>query len=315
MSGQHRRAQRPINYTRRRLLVLGVAAGVTAGIGAAIGPVEQLAHDAEGLYNQWTGNCQAPSGQLGCTPRGTNVSGSFMSSYRRRRVHYTVGYPTGHGPGSTLPLVFMLHGFGGSNGSVGGYSPAQAASMSIGLPSGAPLAIVTMDGGQGYWHPHPGDDPMGMIVHEMIPMLRRWGLGRGRDAIGAMGISMGGYGAIALAENYPTLFRAVAAISPAIFVTYEHVHYVNPGAYVNAADFARYDAVTHTAALSRTPLRVASGDRYPFHPWVEDFERALPEHSPATFLYPPGEHNEDFFGPQIAPSVTFLAEHLHIETE
>jgi len=306
----HRRAQKQVNYTRRRVLVVGAATGVAVGVSTVIRPLESAAHFADGLYNEWAGNCQSLSGELGCTPHGTNVSGSFISRFRRRRVNYTVGYPDGHGPGSRLPLVFMLHGFGGANGSVGGYSPAQAASMSTGLTGGRPLAIVTMDGGQGYWHPHPADDPMGMIVHEMIPMLRRWGLGRGPDAIGAMGISMGGYGAIALAENYPTLFRAVAAISPAIFVSYEHVHYVNPGAYVNAADFARYDAVTHTSSLAATPLRVASGDHDPFHPWVEDFQRALPTHSPATFLYPPGGHDEDFFGPQVSPSVAFLAERL-----
>ena len=35
-----------------------------------------------------------------------------------------------------------------------------------------------------------------------------------------MGISMGGYGAIVVAERYPALVRAVAAISPAIWTTY-----------------------------------------------------------------------------------------------
>ena len=78
------------------------------------------------------------------------------------------------------------------------------------------MAMVTVDGGTGYWNPHPGDDPMAMVVHELLPMCRRFGLGQGSKPVGTMGISMGGYGALLLAEKYPALFSAVAAISPAI---------------------------------------------------------------------------------------------------
>jgi S-formylglutathione hydrolase FrmB len=35
-----------------------------------------------------------------------------------------------------------------------------------------------------------------------------------------MGISMGGYGALAIAERYPRQVSAVAAISPAIWTSY-----------------------------------------------------------------------------------------------
>ena len=116
---------------------------------------------------------------------------------------------------------------------------------------------------------------MGMVMNELIPRMQRRGLGVRARQIGVMGISMGGYGAIAFAEHYPTHFSVVAAISPAIFVTYEHVKYVNPGAYWSAHDFARYDAVTHAASLRQIPLRVASGLSDPFHPWVQDFESKL----------------------------------------
>ena len=60
----------------------------------------------------------------------------------------------------------------------------------------------------------------------------------------------------------------MAAISPAIWTSYEQAQAVNPGAYASAADFAADDAVTHTAALSGTPVRVASGNDDPFHPGV-----------------------------------------------
>lgn len=42
--------------------------------------------------------------------------------------------------------------------------------------------------------------------------------------IGLMGISMGGYGALAIAERSPAKFRAVAAISPAVWTSYDPFH-------------------------------------------------------------------------------------------
>lgn len=70
------------------------------------------------------------------------------------------------------------------------------------------MALVTVDGGTGYWHAHPGNDLMRMLVDEVIPR------------IGVMGISMGGYGALLLAEKHPGLVSAVAAISAAIWTSY-----------------------------------------------------------------------------------------------
>ena len=247
--------------------------------------------------------------EYGLAAGSLDVSGSFYSRYRRTQVGYTIGYPTGHGTGSVLPLIVMLHGFGGNHtDALSGMTPARAVSLYVNGEPLTPMALVTVDGGGGYWHPHPGDDPMDMVVHELIPMLQARGLGVPPHRIAAMGISMGGYGAIAFAENYPHVFRAVAAISPAIFTTYAWVHYVNPGAYWSASDFARYDAITHTAALRGIPLRIASGTEDPFHPWVEELVSALPPG--AIVRFPPGGHTGSFFLSQEPPSLAFLSSHL-----
>jgi len=176
-----------------------------------------------------------------------------------------------------LPLVVMLHGFGANHTSaVVGMTPAQAVALHIGHEPLAPMAMVTVDGGGGYWNPHPGDDPMAMVIEELIPLCQRLGLGRPPQRIGTMGISMGGYGAILFAEKYPHLIAAVAAISPAIWTSYAQARGANAGAYASVADFAADDAVTHTGALAGIPVRVASGDSDPFHPGVETRARALP---------------------------------------
>jgi pimeloyl-ACP methyl ester carboxylesterase len=123
-----------------------------------------------------------------------------------------------------------------------------------------------------------------------------------------MGISMGGYGALLLAERYPHVVSAVAAISPAVWTTYAQARAANASAYASAADFAADDAVTHAGALNGIPVRVASGDSDPFHPGVESLARALPPGSIVDFS--PGCHTGAFFTAQEPPSLSFLAQHL-----
>ena len=174
-----------------------------------------------------------------------------------------------------------------------------------GLP---PMALVAADGGGGYWNAHPGDDPMAMVIDELLPMCRRLGLGRSPRGVGTIGISMGGYGALLLAETHPRLIAAVAAISPAVWTSYAQAHAANAGAYASAGDFEADDVVTHAAALAATPVRVASGRDDPFHPGVVALAQALPRS--AVVDISPGCHDGAFFASQQPASLAFLARHL-----
>jgi pimeloyl-ACP methyl ester carboxylesterase len=308
-----RSAPRARAVSRRHFLKTGLAGVASIATAAVVGlelvdrgvlggrsTLEQLPFDP---------GCWTAFGGPACRAGGATQSGSFYSKFRRTQVGYTVGYPPGHGPGSRLPLIVMLHGFHGSHRSaLAGLTPQEAVSLTVNGAPLTPMALVTVDGGGGYWHPHPHDDPMGMVVHELIPMLQHQGLGVAPHRIATMGISMGGYGAIAFAEHYPHLFSAVAAISPAIFTTYGWVHYVNPGAYWGPGDFARYDAITHTSALQGIPVRVTTGFSDPFFPWVEELVAALP--AGAVVDYAAGGHTGTFFHSQEPPSLTFLSRHL-----
>jgi hypothetical protein len=160
------------NLSRREFVALAVGGAATiAGVAWA---------ETNNSHNRGAGSTASMT-----------VSGTFYSQYRHRDVGYSVGYPTGHGPGSKLPLIVFMHGFRGSHiHCLAGYSPGEAVSITENGHPVAPMAIVTVDGGNGYWHPHPNDDPMGMIIHELIPMMQRRGLGVAPQKIMTMGATV-----------------------------------------------------------------------------------------------------------------------------
>ncbi len=302
---------RQARLSRRRFLAWGLG-GTAAVIVVGVTGVELVSDGVlpgKDKLDELDGACSVASRRLSYPTLGPSVSGSFHSVARNRTVGYTIAYPPGHGPGSELPLIVTLHGFGGNHtDALAGMSPAQAVALRVDGRPLAPMAMVTVDGGGGYWNPHPGDDPMGMVVDELIPMCGQQGLGAGANKIGTMGISMGGYGAILLAEKFPGRFAAVAAISPAIWTSYGEAHDANAGAYSSSESFAAADAVTHVTALEGKPVRVASGDDDPFHPGVEALAAALPPSAEVVFA--PGCHTGPFFVSQEPPSLQFLSEHL-----
>jgi pimeloyl-ACP methyl ester carboxylesterase len=299
---------RPRPWTRRRLLASGLAgAGVAALAGLelvdrGVLPGKQELDDLDGACSVST-----PPETLG--PLGPSESGSFFSKARNRDVGYTIAYPPGHRPGSRLPLVVALHGYLGSHASaLVGVTLAQALAEHTTKSRLPPMALAAADGGDGYWNPHPGDDPLGMLVDELIPLCRGRGLGGAAQRIGTIGISMGGYGSLLLAERHPSLIDGVAAISPAVWTTYAQAHAANAGAFASAATFAENDIVTHASALGRIPVRVASGRDDPFHPGVETLVRALPPSAVVEIVK--GCHDASFFASQRAASLAFLARHL-----
>jgi enterochelin esterase-like enzyme len=241
---------------------------------------------------------------------GPTVSGRFFSAARRTTVGWTISFPPGHHSGDRLPLVLALHGYTGNHDRpIGPVAPVRLLASSL---SGRPLpamAIAAIDGGNGYWHPHPGDDPMRMLLEEFLPMCRRRGLGVGAfRKIGLVGVSMGGYGSLLLAEEKPEMVAAVAAISPAVWTTYDESQNANPTAFTSATDFADHNVITHASALRGIPIRIASGRDDPFHPYVEALKPALPQGS--RVFFPPGIHNDTFFGSQAVPSLAFIGKHL-----
>jgi hypothetical protein len=304
--------------TRRTVLLGGLGLAAAAGAGG----YELVQHGTlPGKYAlaRLTGACGAPppppSGPL---PARHTVS--FHSAYRQRSVHMSTVVPAGAGARG-LGLVLALHGSGGDAARMA-YQVARA------LASGGRMhfAVICVDGGDSYWHKRAdGDDPVGMILHEVLPRARAAGLRTGR--IGIAGESMGGYGALLLAERlgsrgvpaaggHPAA-AAVAAISPAIFGSYAEARAANRGSFDSPADFAGNDVLTGLAGLRGVPAWVACGADDPFEPQASLLRAKLGAQAgqpvPGGIL--PGCHDGAFWLRNMPAALQFAGAHLGEKNE
>ncbi len=256
--------------SRRMLLISGAAAG-TVAVAAAAGYGLVEAGDLPGKYRlgELLGACSVPPPPLrGPLPAWHETR--FWSRYRRRPVRMITLIPAaaaapgpGH-PGRGLGVIIGLHGLGGD-------AAAAARLYGPGMTSAqlSNCAVITVDGGGSYWHPRAdGDDPLAMIVHEVLPRAAASGLRTSR--IGIAGYSMGGYGALLLAErlaapgDQAVRPAAVAAASPAIFSSYPLARAADPGAFDGPGDFARSNVLTGLTALADVPAWIGCGSNDPF---------------------------------------------------
>jgi pimeloyl-ACP methyl ester carboxylesterase len=216
-------------------------------------------------------------------PAGDERLEHRRSAARGRTVAFYTAVPDGHGDGHGLPVCLVLHGGSKTPADFPGLGLGQALTEAVrrGAP---PFVLAGADGGRLSWRPSGGDDPQRM-VHEEIPA---WCRARGFDTgrLAAWGWSMGGYGALLLAEAYPGFLRAVAAFSPA----------------VRAGD----DVSGAARMLRGTPVGLWCGRQDGLYADVRALQAGMPE-PPAAGGYAEGRHNFGYWSRQIPEAFAFIA--------
>lgn len=274
-------------------LLSGVAAGVSAGLLPGRDALVRLVDPL-------------PPGVPHAVP-GRMISDEFLSRATGRTTGWSVSYPPDRGRhgrdrSGHLPVLIALHGRGETHRDTFGDSlhldRFQAALHS-------PFAIASVDGGDhGYWHPRRDGDPAAMVLREFLPLLAGHGLDVSR--VGFFGWSMGGFGALYLGGQLGTpRTRVVVAESPALWHRYDQVA---PGAFDDAADFARNSILLHRARLQGLSLRVDCGDRDGFAAITEQLRAGL-RPTPAGGIEP-GAHNSDYWRAQARAQLRFVARYL-----
>jgi S-formylglutathione hydrolase FrmB len=297
--------------TVSRRTVLGAGLGLTAAAGVAgggYGLVEAGVLPGKYALDRVLGACGGPPPPPD-GPRPARHEARFFSAYRRREVSMVTLIPAGLSSPRGLGVAVALHGLGGDAAA----TARTLATAMAALPAGRArsLAVVTVDGGGTYWHRRAdGDDPAGMIRHEVLPRAAALGLRTARIAV--VGQSMGGYGALLFAEQHPAAVGAVAAISPAIFGSYADARRADPRSFDGAADFGRNDVLAHLTALRGMPAYVACGQDDPFEPMARQLRMRLCRvagHPPAGALEA-GCHDRAFWSRHLPAALAYLSPHL-----
>lgn len=289
-----------------RRAVLGLGAAATCGaVGAYALDVLFQTHTSAAAPISRTGTNVplAPARPLDPAPPAqaapTMLTGSFVSAARGGiSTNWAIARP----PGQTKPLrpVIALHGKGNDAAAVmaGGVEQGLAQAVNAGLP---PFAVVSVDGGGGYWHRRSdGDDSGSMVLNELIPMLDSHGLDTSR--VGFLGWSMGGYGALLLGGRLgPGRTAAICAVSPALWTS---PGAAAPGAFDGAEDYAA-NSVWGMPALGSIPIRIDCGDSDPFLSATKQFIAQLP--NPPAGGFSPGGHDGGFWSSQLPAEMTWMA--------
>jgi enterochelin esterase-like enzyme len=292
--------------TRRQLLIGG---GAAAALLAAAGVVGGRSWTARSYWWRLTGAYGEPGAY---PPRGDVVYqyGTISSQHVNGGVEYGIATPgefarMRHPAGWKAPVCYCLPGRGRGPREVlqGDLRLGDFAAQAFAERGAKPFVLVAVRGGDTYWHPRAsGEDALAMLLDEFIPYCRS-ALRLG-DAAGEalMGWSMGGYGALRVAESRPGAFRGVCAVSAALWRSYDD----GVGdAFDSAADYAAHDVYAGAGRLDGLPVRLDCGRQDPFYEADKAFAEALPQKPQGGFE--PGGHNDAYWRRVAPPEMDFVA--------
>lgn len=286
-----------MGVSRRTVIVGSGLLGALAGLGGWALLADLRLVPGRSVIDGALGRCDVDgAGPAEATP-GRLVRSSFFSQHRNRSVNYLLNYPPKVAAGAKLPVCLVLHGLGRDERATVdelGYDRLLAAAVGSGVP---PFVLASVEGGDGYWHPRQGDDPLGMLLEDFPLILRQHGLRT--ETFALLGWSMGGFGALLAATEAPERFVAVVANGPAIWPSYEQARAVNETAFASAEDWQRYgdltDRIAKLPTQGKVPMkvRIDCGKSDSFAPAVEELRDRLPD--PTVVRLAPGCHDSAFW--------------------
>lgn len=143
------------------------------------------------------------------------VDVTFHSSALNRDMTYRAFLPAQISPGQRLPVVYLLHGGGGSYLDWSNYSD-------VSRYAARGLILIMPEGNSSYYMnsvDHPQDRYEDYIVHDVIADVEhRFPALTDRRNRAIAGVSMGGFGAVVLTLKHPDLFIFAGGLSPALDV-------------------------------------------------------------------------------------------------
>jgi enterochelin esterase-like enzyme len=236
---------------------------------------------------------------------------TFGSPTLDRRMPYSIWLPPGYDDDQyrRYPVLYALHGMGGSNSEWIGYGLDGAAEGLIRAGEIAPLIIVFPQGDQGYWFdnfrgPRWGTYLAREVVAEVDAHFRTLA-DRDRRAVG--GLSMGALGALQIGINYPDVFGVVGAHGPPLRDFATALDWLGSDMVGDASFYARVDPrqlfarQPGVARTLRVGIDVGAAD-LTWRPLATEFHADLERLGvPHQWSVLPGHHSGDEYWRPHAP--------------
>lgn len=248
-----------------------------------------------------------------------------------RAVRYCVLLPPSYATNKTrrFPIVYSLHGLGGNEQWLlrgGAWDLVEQAREQNKIGE---FVIASPDGGRSFYvnsrdRKERYED---FFIKEFIPAIeRRYRAGGTRQARALSGFSMGGYGALHFAFEYPQMFAAVAVHSAALFENLPEDATVAFGrqlqAFGNPLDHDYWNQnnpltlAQSAPGLSRLKIYFDCGqqDDYGFDAGARRLDEILKRRNIAhEFHLYPGGHSWEYVADHFAESLAFLSHALGLK--
>jgi S-formylglutathione hydrolase FrmB len=176
----------------------------------------------------------------------------------------------------TQNVVIFLHGFGGNDQSfvtrrlLNELGKTAYQNTSLAFPSSS---------AQSFWHNRSSGKDAGdwedYVINKVIPDVKNRITNQNPKIIIA-GVSMGGFGALHIAEQHPDLFCGVAGHSAAIWTSAEKTA---AGSFDSKEDFETTDVIKNSAKLKSMPVWLDNGTKDWFLEGATAFESAAKAHA------------------------------------
>ena len=170
------------------------------------------------------------------------------------------------------PLLVLLHFQGGSPELM--ITDELKAELRR-LGERAPVVLLPESDDASYWHDRDTGAWADMVVDVAIPRVAQE-FGADEQRVAVAGVSMGGFGALHLAQRSPGRFCSVAAHSPAVFTKRPRGRSPFAPAFDDRADFERNDVIRDAGRLPPGTW-VDVGDDDPFAPAVRKLVERMRE--------------------------------------
>ncbi|HEX9186131.1 MAG TPA: alpha/beta fold hydrolase [Vicinamibacteria bacterium] len=268
---------------------------------------------------------------LAATPVVAEVRpGSFRSEALGREVAYVVDLPPSYdgAPDRRYPVVYALHGLfeGAGFWERRGLAPILARLRASG--SVPEFLVVAVDGGNSFFVNSPAGRSEDMVTKDLVAHVEQaFRVVPGRKGRALLGVSMGGYAALHVAFDQPSVFAAVATHSAMLLERPPsaeqgagrwHMAAFNAvfGNPIDPALWAGNDPLAWARkadprAVPALYVDCGAEDRYGLASGHRELHRILDERGVAhVFELPPGDHGYEFVRSRLESSLRFLAERL-----